>query len=316
MTDDSDVFVRSDGRPVTVVSGFRERVLGARPSVTPRDGWSDDDYSGSADRKLARFARLRAEFEGRLGALEDARVLEMGCGDGINCLLFAHAGVGFVQGVDLAPGLLEDSDRGERARRLADVVLEKVGFDRRHEAALAELPIDIRKMDATALDLPDASFDLVWSRSVLEHVMPVDLALAEAVRVVRPGGLLHHRIDPFFGVRGCHKGGVVEIPWAHARMGLEDFRRFVAETEGEQKAVRRHTRLQTLNRLGTQVWRDLVVTGPVELLDWVEVRSELADEVLAEFPDLTADLLDGLTEHDLVFSELKAWLRRTPDTAG
>lgn len=310
---DADVFVRNDSRPIALVPGFRERVLGARSSVTPRDGWSDDDYTAAADRKLRRFTRLRAEFEGRLGPLEDARVLEMGCGDGINCLLFAHAGAGFVQGVDLAPGLLEDSDRGERARRLADVVLGRVGFDPgRHEAALAVLPVDVRRMDATALDLPDASFDLGWSRSVLEHVMPLDLALAEAARVVRPGGLLHHRIDPFFGIRGCHKRGVVDIPWAHARMGLEDFRRFVAQTEGEQWAVERHARLQSLNRLGTQAWRDLVVTGPVELLAWVEVRSELADEVLAEFPDLTADLLDGVTEHDLVCSELKAWLRRTP----
>jgi SAM-dependent methyltransferase len=315
MTDDAQVFVRGDGRRLSVLPGFRERVLGGRRSVTPRDGWSDDEYGASADRKLARFARLRAEFEGRTGPLEDARVLEMGCGDGINCLLLAHAGAGFVQGVDLAPALLEDSDRGERARRLADVVLTRAGFGGDHEAALAQLPVDVRKMDVTALDLPDASFDLAWSRSVLEHVMPVDRALAEGLRVVRPGGLLHHRIDPFYGIRGCHKRGVVDIPWAHARLDLEDFRRFVAETEGEDSATQRHTRLRTLNQLCTQAWHAVVVAGEVELLDWTPVRSEQADEVLAELPGLTHDLLDGLSEDDLVYSELKVWLRRTPDSA-
>lgn len=316
MPGEVDVFVRADGRAIGVVPGFRARALGARPSVSPRDAWSDGDYAAAADRKLARFARLRREFEGRLGTLEGARVLEMGCGDGINCLLVALAGAASVQGVDLAPALLEDSDRGERARRLANVVLNKVGFGRTFEAALAQLPVDVNEMDATALDLPAASFDLVWSRSVLEHVKPVSEALAEAVRVVRPGGLLHHRIDPFFGIRGCHKRGVVDIPWAHARLGPDDFQRFVARTEGEKWAVRRHTRLSTLNQFGTQTWRNLVETGPVQVLDWVEVRSELAHAVLAEHPEVTADVIDGVTRHDLVCSELKAWLRRTPDTDG
>ncbi|GAA0614882.1 hypothetical protein GCM10009547_15940 [Sporichthya brevicatena] len=45
--------------------------------------------------------------------------------------------------------------------------------------------------DATALPTPDASVDVVVSTQVLEYVADVPAALAEARRVLRPGGRVH-----------------------------------------------------------------------------------------------------------------------------
>ena len=42
-----------------------------------------------------------------------------------------------------------------------------------------------------ALPFPDASFDLVWSWTVLEHVQDVRATLSEMVRVLRPGGEMY-----------------------------------------------------------------------------------------------------------------------------
>ena len=42
----------------------------------------------------------------------------------------------------------------------------------------------------TAVPLPDASFDLVYSMKVLAHVPPIREAVAELTRLVRPGGHL------------------------------------------------------------------------------------------------------------------------------
>jgi SAM-dependent methyltransferase len=42
----------------------------------------------------------------------------------------------------------------------------------------------------TAVPLPDASFDLVYSMKVLAHVPPIREAVTELVRLVRPGGHL------------------------------------------------------------------------------------------------------------------------------
>ncbi len=48
----------------------------------------------------------------------------------------------------------------------------------------------VRREDATALSFSDASFDAVLSFVMLHHVVAWERALAELVRVLRPGGLL------------------------------------------------------------------------------------------------------------------------------
>ena len=51
--------------------------------------------------------------------------------------------------------------------------------------------------DLQSLSLPTASFDLVSTNEVLEHVPSIDRALAEIARVLRPGGW-HFGTVPFF----------------------------------------------------------------------------------------------------------------------
>lgn len=48
----------------------------------------------------------------------------------------------------------------------------------------------MRKMDITALDLPDCSKTLIWCSHVLEHIPDDMKALRELYRVLEPGGLL------------------------------------------------------------------------------------------------------------------------------
>jgi SAM-dependent methyltransferase len=96
-----------------------------------------------------------------LGARPAGRVLDFGCGRGD--FLHAFSALGFeVAGVDVA----------ERAAELAP------GFE-------------VHTIDGATSKLPfaDASFDAVFSKSVVEHMrQPIDL-VREAHRVLRPGGL-------------------------------------------------------------------------------------------------------------------------------
>lgn len=305
------VFVRDDGLPLRVVEGFRQRVLSApRDSVQPKPHWKADDYEAAAEKKLRQSQSLLAELHRWGGSLDGARVLEVGCGAGIDCFLFGLRPVDRVVGIDLAFPLQEPSDAGERARRLASRVLEKVGVEDGINATLGRRPVQFVPMDVTRMNFPDASFDLLVSRAALEHVIPIEQALAEMARVVRPGGLLRHGIDQFFWLKGCHKRALVDIPWAHARLRPEEFRRFVAETEGEAKAEKRSRHLATLNQLSLRQWRALFEASPFEILDWREEPSALAETVLEEHPDVPETLLDGVTTRDLVHYSIKVWLRR------
>jgi SAM-dependent methyltransferase len=135
---------------------------------------------------LARFVE-RLEFRGAdptfigyrdayLDAMQlphEAVVLELGCGTGVVArAVGAREGfTGRVIGIDQSPALID------AARRLAG------------EEGL-EGGVEFLIGDAQAPDLPDASVDAVLAHTLLSHVTDPAAVLAQAGRVLRPGGLV------------------------------------------------------------------------------------------------------------------------------
>lgn len=121
--------------------------------------------------------------DGRQWVCRQARgdVLEIAIGTGRN-LPYYPADVRLT-GVDLTPVMLE------LARQRASALGREVG---------------LRVGDAQALDLPDARFDTVVATLALSSIPDVGRAVAEARRVLRPGGrllLLEHVRSPLLPVR-------------------------------------------------------------------------------------------------------------------
>jgi ubiquinone/menaquinone biosynthesis C-methylase UbiE len=114
---------------------------------------------------------VRNEYVGLLGVAPGERVLDVGCGSGAATRTLARRVVpsGRVVGVDACASLLKV------ARGLAD------------EAGVGE-SIEFKAGDCRALPFPDASFDCVMAATMLSHVPHPESALAEMVRVTRPGG--------------------------------------------------------------------------------------------------------------------------------
>ena len=100
-------------------------------------------------------------------------VLDVGCGAGMDLLLAARrTGTGgHAIGVDMTDAMLE------RARKSAEA------------AGLRQ--VELRKGDATALPVAEASIDVVSSNGVLNLVPEKELGFAEIFRVLKPGGRLH-----------------------------------------------------------------------------------------------------------------------------
>jgi ubiquinone/menaquinone biosynthesis C-methylase UbiE len=103
------------------------------------------------------------------------RVLEIGCGNGADGVMFASHGARYT-GVDLTP--------------------EAIDATRRHFAAEG-LAGQFRSENAEQLSFPDDSFDTVYSYGVLHHTLAPERAVGEVHRVLKPGGvaliMLYHR---------------------------------------------------------------------------------------------------------------------------
>src|SRR4030095_12653757 len=139
-----------------------------------------------------------------------AQVLEIGCGTGpVARVLAAWPNVGEVVGVDPSPYLIE------KARGLG--------------AGAANLTFEVG--DGTALVFKEASFDVVILHTVLTHVPGAQAVLAEAHRVLRPGGwlgvcdgdfstatLATGDLDPLQVCVHAFVEGVVNDPWMVRRM--------------------------------------------------------------------------------------------------
>lgn len=120
---------------------------------------------------------------------------------------------------------------------------------------------------------------------------------------------MFHAIDPYFWYRGCHPRAVVDIPWAHARLSIKDYRRFVSEYEGNKRAEKRCGQLDELNHFNLQQWREVVEAGPFEILRWEEKHSELCEEILANYPDIRESVMEGVAGRDLTIDRIIVVLR-------
>lgn len=94
------------------------------------------------------------------------------------------------------------SGRGLLLHRLQQAGARAVGIDANPEATRASVAAN--SVTASAHDLPfdDASFDGIVSVHTIEHLPKIDDALAEMVRVVRPGGriLVIYPAEPVQGI--------------------------------------------------------------------------------------------------------------------
>jgi SAM-dependent methyltransferase len=104
--------------------------------------------------------------------VQGERVLDIGCGAGMDLLLAARrvGSSGHAIGIDMT------EEMRDRARGSA--------------AASGLNNVEVRRADATSLPLPDASVDVVISNGVLNLVPEKERAFVEIHRVLRPGGRL------------------------------------------------------------------------------------------------------------------------------
>jgi len=122
-------------------------------------------------------------FLEQAGVKMGGRLLDAGCGGGGMPLSFAEEAREVVA-IDLAPRF-DDAGHKLAAER---------GVRNLHFA----------RADGQALPFKDASFDMVLSHAVIEHVADAQLYLKELARVLKPGGFMYLSTAPYLSFAGAH----------------------------------------------------------------------------------------------------------------
>lgn len=92
--------------------------------------------------------------------------------------------------------------RGHLVRALTEHGFDGWGIDLNPNARELAGELNVRTMSAAALEFGDASFDAVVSFHAIEHIPPLEQAMLEVARVVKPGGkvLFVYPAEPIRGL--------------------------------------------------------------------------------------------------------------------
>jgi SAM-dependent methyltransferase len=129
-----------------------------------------------------RSAKVIAFVE-RFGVRVAGRILDAGCGGGGMPVSLAEESDAVV-GIDLTPRY---RDAGVRLGR-----------------ELGTTNLTFAQADGMALPFRDATFDVVLSHAVIEHVADAPRYLQECARVLKPGGWMYLSTAPYLSFAGAH----------------------------------------------------------------------------------------------------------------
>lgn len=171
-----------------------------------RESWAKDEIDWGM------FSGPESEI-GALGEVDGKDVVELGCGTGYFGAWLARRGAR-VTGVDPTPAQLDT------ARRMSEE------FD---------LPIEFVEAGAEDVPLPDASFDVAVSEYGASIWADPELWLAEAARLLRPGGRLVFLCNSTLSILCAPDEGQVaeRLQRGHAELGR-------IEWPGEDEGVNYH----------------------------------------------------------------------------
>jgi ubiquinone/menaquinone biosynthesis C-methylase UbiE len=145
--------------------------------VKPAETWADADAAKQfLDQAAAELAAAKNELDALLRAGAGSHVLDVGCGTGadVRALAVRVGPRGRVVGLDSSEQLIARAQAAQAA----------------HPADPGSAPIEFLHGQAGALPFDDGTFDVARSERVMQHVPDPAAAVAEMLRVLRPGGQL------------------------------------------------------------------------------------------------------------------------------
>jgi ubiquinone/menaquinone biosynthesis C-methylase UbiE len=115
--------------------------------------------------------------------------------------------------------------------------------------------IEFHTADAMMLPYRDNFFDLVVSLNAFEHIPNPEIAILEALRVTKKGGVIYLTFDPVWTAdTGGHFHHFVKIPWGHLLLSSEEYRSKMLQAGAEEKFINEFP--DAMNQKAASFYRD------------------------------------------------------------
>jgi SAM-dependent methyltransferase len=235
----------------------------------------DEEYRSIAGRKKA--VRLLNAIGGHDEGLDD--FLELGCGDGAVCETLARNG-----------------------KRATGIDIDGDAFSNRASVTGALFI----KMDVSHLEFRDASFDCIFSFDSFEHFADPASALKQAIRVLRPDGLLYFSLGPIYNSpRGLHSRQKLAIPYRQHLFPIDLLQRFVKTKN------RGLIEVEDVNKWSLGQYRRLwnLYASRLLTLDYREIPTYKHVALIEKYPTCFRSKVDSFEE--LVVADIVVLFKKT-----
>lgn len=165
---------QTDAKDAGLLAFWRELIPGDFDVSDPRKVISLDFELSGIERGYRSLRRI-----GGLESITGKSALDIGAGNGGLCIACALSGASFTAGIEIEPSRIALARKWAQCR----------GVD-----------VDFRQAFAEQLPFDDASFDVVFLSSAIEHVDNQELTIREMSRVLKKGGAFYldgpNRLSP------------------------------------------------------------------------------------------------------------------------
>ena len=200
---------------------------------------------------LERRARLVRSLFPAAVSPETGHLVDFGCGNGAQTLLFA-GDFDRLTGVDVSEEFLKEFRLEIAARGLED---------RMKAVAAGGGPIP----------LPDGSADVVTCFTVLEHVPDEMAALREMHRILRPGGKLIITVPNRWWVFETHGADLPLLPWNRVPL-VSWWPKKLHDRWARARIYRRREIEELLVQSGFNIDTSFRMTAPMDMISWEPLR--------------------------------------------
>jgi len=179
------------GLPASLLISLNKRHFKFKPPDDDPVGYARWEFN-EGKRVWERFFKSRVDLTGK-------DVLDLGCGPGGKTCFLATLKPNRVVGVDYSAELIRQA---EAAREILAPPEDRI-------------KLDFACVNASDLPFPEAYFDVITCSDAFEHFSEPATVLAEASRVLKPGGVFAVDFAQWGAYNGHHMGDFFSTPWVH-----------------------------------------------------------------------------------------------------